>query len=57
MVVATYFYYENMRRTMHTAIISYLLKSIFLNCPRFFTSTNNLNTVLTPTEMKQNLLH
>ena len=29
MVVATYFYYEKVRRTMRTAIVSNLLKLIF----------------------------
>ena len=33
MVVATYFFYEKVRRTMRTAIVSYLLnnKSLYAN--------------------------
>ena len=29
MAVATYFYYEKVHRTMRTAILSYLLKTVF----------------------------
>ena len=35
MVVATYFYYEKVRRTMRTAIMSYLLKQKTLNKSQF----------------------
>ena len=35
MAVATYFYYEKVRRTMRTAIISYLLKQKTLNKSQF----------------------
>ena len=30
MAVATYFYYEKVRRTMCTAIVSYIIKEVFL---------------------------
>ena len=33
MVVATSFCYEKVRRMMHTAIVSYLLKSWYLELP------------------------
>ena len=34
-----------------------LTQGNFFYCVRFFILTKNLNTVHTPTEMKQNLLH
>ena len=36
MVVATYFYYEKVRRTMHTAILSYLFKKCIIKSFQFF---------------------
>ena len=36
LAVATYFYYEKMRRTMRTTIVSYFFKSTFANLAAIF---------------------
>ena len=40
MAVATYSYFEKVRRTRHTAIVSYLLKSVFTFLSLYLKSAN-----------------
>ena len=47
--VATYFYYEKLRRTMRTAIVSNLLKLIIVLFLLIYSSISSLKSVIKPT--------